>query len=52
MYELKYDELLAVEGGINLGNMLLFVGGAIIAVSTGGTAGVAAAGLGLISGWE
>lgn len=56
MYELEYDELLAVQGGSNLGNTLLFVGGAIIAVSTGGTAGivagVAVSALGLISGWE
>jgi hypothetical protein len=56
MYELKHEELMLIDGGNNLGNSLLFVGGVIIAVSTGGTAGVVAgilvSGAGLISGWE
>ena len=56
MYELKNDELIMIDGGNNLGNTLLFAGGVVIAVSTGGTAGIiagiAVAGLGLISGWE
>lgn len=56
MHELNKDELLLIDGGNNLGNTLIFAGGVIIAVSTGGTAGVVAgiavAALGLISGWE
>ena len=56
MYQLRNEELMLIDGGNNLGNTLLFVGGVIIAVSTGGTAGIVAgiavAGLGLISGWE
>ncbi len=56
MYELNKDELLLIDGGNNLGNTLLFVGGVVIAVSTAGTAGVVAgiaiSAVGLISGWE
>lgn len=56
MYELGKEESMMIDGGNNLGNTLLFVGGTIIAISTLGTAGtvagIAVAGLGLISAWE
>ena len=56
MYELRDEELMTIDGGNNLGNTLLFAGGAVITVTTSGTAGIiaglAVAGLGLISGWE
>lgn len=56
MYELKSEELMQVDGGNNLGNTLLFVGGTIIAVTSGGApavvAGIGVAALGLISSWE
>lgn len=56
MTNLNDQELQNIEGGSNLGNLLIFAGGAIIAFSVPGLGGVIAgtaiSATGLISGWE
>lgn len=56
MKDLKYEELLDIEGGNNVGNTLIFVGSILIGVGTAGTAGllagIAVGAIGLLSGWE
>lgn len=56
MQELSMNEALDVNGGSNLGNTLVFIGGAIITVASGGTAGaiagLAISAVGLIGSWE
>lgn len=56
MTNLSYEELQLVDGGSNLGNALIFIGGAIITVTVPGLggiiAGTAISAVGLISGWE
>lgn len=56
MKTLNVNELANINGGSNLGNTLIFVGSAVLAIAlpgTGGTiAGIAIGALSLISGWE
>lgn len=56
MKELSYDELMLVDGGSNLGNTMIVVGGIMIAIGCPGTIGIIAgalcSGVGLLSGWE
>ena len=56
MKELSYNELMYVDGGSNLGNTLVFVGGVLIAVGFPGIGGIVLgtifSGIGLLSGWE
>ena len=56
MSELSYDELMLYDGGNNLGNTLIVVGGVLIAVACPGIGGAilggVCAGIGLLSGWE
>lgn len=56
MKELSYDELMLVDGGSNLGNTMIVVGGALIAIGCPGVGGIIAGTvcsfIGLLSGWE
>lgn len=56
MKELSYNELMLVDGGSNLGNAMLAVGGILISIgATGGAGiflGVACTSIGFLSGWE
>jgi len=56
MNELSYDELMLVDGGSNLGNTLIVVGGVLIAIGVPGVGGIAlgaaCATIGLLSSWE
>lgn len=56
MTNLSYDDLFNIEGGSNLGNALLTVGGTLISIGTGGAGGVvigtAIAVFGLLSDWD
>ncbi len=56
MDELSYDELMLVDGGSNLGNTLIVVGGVLIAIGVPGVGGIllgaTASAIGLLSNWE
>lgn len=56
MKELSYNELMLVDGGSNLGNTMIVVGGILISIGVPGVGGIVAGGvcacIGLLSGWE
>ena len=56
MERLSYEELMIVDGGNNLGNAMIVVGGILISAGIPGVGGVVVGGVcavvGLLSGWE